>query len=107
MLAKAAPPRCRMNKLECDYSEHLEARRLAGEITAWKFEPFNLRLAPGASYKPDFLVVCSDGILELHETKGFWREAARLRIKVAAEAFPWFRFLAVQRKHGQWITETF
>lgn len=67
----------RMNKTEVAYSGHLKARGFAGEIAWAAFEPMNLRLAKGATYKPDFLVMLSTGFLEFHEVKGgFWREAA-------------------------------
>lgn len=90
------------------YSQELELRRLAGEISEWKFEHLRLRLAEGAWYKPDFFVLLADGRIELHETKGQWREAARVRIKVASELHPWFRFRAIQwdKKRG-WIVEEF
>ena len=34
------------------------------------------------------------GVLELHECKGFWRDDARVKIKVAASLYP-FKFIAV------------
>lgn len=102
----ARKPARGMNKTEAAYAQHLEARRLAGEVLWWRFEPMRLRLANGAWFKPDFGVKLIDRSLEFHETKGFWREAARVRIKVAAELFP-FRFIAVKRKGGGWEREEF
>ena len=96
-----------MNKLESAYSEHLELQRSAGEIRWHRYAPMRLRLADGAYYKPDFGVWKRDGSFELHETKGFWREAARVRIKVAAELFPMFRFVAIKRVGGNWVREEF
>lgn len=102
-----------MNKTEAAYSELLEHRKIAGEIQDYRFEPFKLILChniPGLrnemSYKPDFLVVFSDSF-ELHEIKGYWREDARLKIKMAAEKFPWFRFVGVTRTKGVWQYEGF
>ncbi len=94
------------SKLERDYARQLEDQLRNGDILWWGYEPMRLRLADGAYYKPDFAVMTWDGALELHETKGFWREASRVRIKVAAERFPW-RFIAVTRSKGRWDVETF
>lgn len=95
------------SKLEAAYALHLEARKIARQVLKHRYEGIRLRLAKGAHYTPDFFVVLVDGSLELHEVKGFWREAARVRIKVAAELFPEFRFLAVRRVKGEWIEEKF
>ena len=104
----SAPPRPKrtMNGLESEYAMYLEWQRIRGEIDWWAFEHFKVRLAQGAYYTPDFAVV-RKGLLEFHETKGFWREAARVRIKVAAEHCP-IRFVAVRKaKGGAWRTEVF
>jgi len=90
-----------MNKLEAAYGEHLERRRAAGEIAEWRYESTKLRLADGAWYTPDFRVVLPNGEVEFHETKGFMREAARVRLRVAAEMHP-FRFLLVKRAGVEW-----
>lgn len=96
-----------MNGLESTYAQRLELERIAGVWQWWAFEAIKLRLATGAWYKPDFALIDAGGHLVLHETKGFWREAARVRIKVAAELFPCFRFVAVTRElktnGGNWI----
>lgn len=94
-----------MNKWESRYSETLAALLIEGKILWYDFEPFSLRIADGAKYTPDFAVLSVRG-LEFHEVKGFWREAARVRIKVAADRFP-FPFLAVTRdkRTGEWVYE--
>lgn len=88
--------RGRMNKTEAEYASLLELRRRAGEVVWYAYEAITLRLADGARYTPDFAVMLADGQMELHEVKGHWAEAALVRIKVAAELFP-FRFLAVEK----------
>lgn len=117
--AKSAPPKIvtndqGMNKTEAAYAAHLELRRIAGEILSWKFNCVRLKIATGkkaAWYKGDFFVELIDilgrQVFEVHETKGFWREAARVRIKVAAGLYPYFRFVAVERKGGGWEFEEF
>lgn len=104
---KLPAPKRGMNKWERAYSEQLDLMRAAREIVSWRFESIRLRLADGAWFKPDFTVVLPTLALEFHEVKGFWREAARVRIKVAAELYPEVTFFAVTRKGGQWTRERF
>lgn len=72
-------------------------------------EPMRLKLAERSHYTPDFVVRDREGQLVCWETKGFWREAARVRIKVAARLFPWMDFIAVQKRKkkdgGGWAME--
>lgn len=89
-----------MNKTEAAYAAHLEARRRAGEIAWIKFEGVKLRLADNTFYSPDFAVMCADGVLEMHEVKGslnYIQEDAKVKIKVAAEMYP-FQFILVAPK---------
>jgi hypothetical protein len=97
----------KMNKLEQAYSQHLELQQAAGEIQWHAFEPMKLKLADGAWFTPDFGVVMRDGSFEFRETKGHWREAARVRIKVAAGLYRFFRFVAIKRVGGNWQREEF
>lgn len=106
-VARAIPREVSMNKLEAAYWSDLALLKAAGEIQDFWFEAVKLRLGDGAFYRPDFMVVNKLGEIEMHECKGgFWREAARVRIKVAAGMYP-FRFCAVQRKQGAWSYEEF
>lgn len=95
-----------MNRLESEYAAHLRGLQHAGEVLWWAFEPIKLKLARLTTYTPDFVVMTKDGLLECHETKGFWQDDAKVKIKVAAEKFP-FRFVAITKKRGQWETEEF
>lgn len=95
-----------MNKTESSYQHRLELLRRSGDIAWYKFEAINLRLADSTFYKPDFFVMLADGTLEVHEVKGHWTDDARVKIKVAADIYP-FRFLAVKRKAGRWEVEDF
>lgn len=91
-----------MNKTEAAYAQHLGLLKVAGEVVAFHFEGLKLRLAQTTFYTPDFLVVTPTHF-EFHEVKGFWRDDARVKIKVAADKYPWFTFVAVQKrpkKHG-------
>lgn len=95
-----------MNKTEQRYADHLNLLKSQGAVLWWEFEPMNLRLADNCFYKVDFLVLRFDGALEVHETKGYWTDDALIKIKVAAEKFP-FRFIALQWKNKQWVTREF
>jgi hypothetical protein len=91
-----------MNKTESAYAWILEAEKRSGEILDWRFQPFGLRLADKTFYHPDFLIVKKD-CFEIHETKGaFVRDDSIVKLKVAAEQFPWFKFKMAQYKDKQW-----
>lgn len=99
-----------MNKTESEYCQLLELRKRAGEVVWYRFEGVKLRLADNTFYTPDFAVMLSTGEMEMHEVKGFWTDDARVKIKVAAERYP-FRFIAVKPKAkkagGGWEVEEF
>lgn len=99
-----------MNKTESAYSQYLETLRHAGEIVWFKFEGVKLRLADNTFYTPDFVVMGANGLIEMHEVKGFWLDDARAKIKIAADMYP-FRFLAIKAKAkkngGGWDQENF
>lgn len=97
-----------LNGLESLYHDRLLVQVALNEIRfVLEHESIALRIANGAQFRPDFPVIALDGVLEFHECKGFWREAARVRIKVAARAFPHFRFFGVRRIRGEWKWERF
>jgi len=98
------------NKTEAAYEQYLEIQKKAGAVAWYRFEGLKLRLADNTFYTPDFAVMRSEGFLECHEVKGFWRDDARVKIKVAAEMYP-FRFLAIKplpkKRGGGWEVEAF
>lgn len=99
-----------MNRTEAAYAAHLERLRLAGEVLWYRFEGVKLRLADSTFFTPDFAVMAADGVMEMHEVKGFWTDDARVKIKVAADQYP-FRFMAfkpvAKGKGGGWAKEDF
>lgn len=108
--APAKPRRGRLNKLEARFQrEFLQRKRDKGDLLWYDFEALKFRLADGAWYTPDFVSEDMHGSMVAWETKGFWREAARIRIKVAADKYPWIRFIAVtrDRRTGEWVFEHF
>ena len=99
-----------MNKGEAQYAAFLEREKAAGRVLWWKFEGLKLRLADNTFYTPDFAVLGADLVMECHEVKGFWMEDARVKIKVAADLYP-FRFKAIKtlrkKAGGGWKEEDF
>lgn len=99
-----------MNATEAAYAQHLGLLKHAGDVVWFRFEGVKLRLADATFYTPDFAVMAVDGVLEMHEVKGFWTDDARVKIKVAADQYP-FRFYAMQARSkkagGGWIRESF
>jgi len=93
-----------MNKLEAAFARELSCRPA---ILWWGFEPLKLRLAKKCFYTPDFGVLYKDRSFHLYEVKGFWREDARVKLKVAAQSFPMFSFHAVTRTKSGWRQEDF
>lgn len=111
IVVRSKEPRDRMNKTERLYSQLLELERVTGEISAWWFESVKLRLADNTYYTPDFAVM-RGGKLEFHEVKGgFWRDDARVKIKVAAELYKPFKFISMfkirEKDGGGWKREEF
>lgn len=97
----------RMNGTEGAFASVLEMQKETGEIISYKFESVKLRLADNTYYTPDFMVIGKDGYVIFYEVKGFWRDDARVKIKVASEMYPEFEFIAVQKKNGEWKFEYF
>lgn len=85
-----------MNKTETAYSAFLELRKRAGEVLWYKFEGIKLRLADKTFYTPDFAVMETDHLIYLDDIKGFMMDDANVKIKVAADNYP-FKFRVVRK----------
>lgn len=102
-----------MNATETKYAESLQARKLAGEIEAWRFEAVTFKLADDCRYTPDFEVYRVDGSIEYVDVKGGGPidPKSRVKIKVAAEKWPWFSWVMEQlqskKNGGGWKREVF
>lgn len=77
---------------------------MALEIRDYVYEPMGLKLAAKTYYHPDFLVVYENRIIEIHEIKAgyknkkgvivpLYKDDAIVKLKVAANKFPWFKFI--------------
>lgn len=113
MLACVAPPDlyAGMNSTEKARAIELEAMKRDGQIVKWLYEKVTLVLADDCRYTPDFYVLWADGAVEFQETKGFWRDDAKVKIRVAAAQFPEFRFLSFvarpKKQGGGWDIKRF
>jgi len=102
--ARGKRPERGQNKTEKAYAQQLELEMRANEIEWYKFEGIKLRMGKGAWFTPDFIVMRKTGEIEIHEVKGFMREAANVRLKVAAEMYP-FPIYVVRLKNNRWNNE--
>lgn len=90
-----------MNGLERSYAEHLQAE-MGKSIVWWAYESIRLKLADRTTLTVDFFVQRISGALEAHETKGFVRDDAIVKLKVAAAQFPFKFFLIKKASNGGW-----
>jgi hypothetical protein len=104
-----------MNGTEGAYKLALAVQKSKGEIEHYEYEPLTLKLADGVRYTPDFMVI-RDGIIELHEVKAgridksgnvkaITEDASRIKLKIAAEYYPFRFMLAVLSKQGWKVEE--
>ena len=108
-LGLAAPPRAatttatgQMNGLERDFDERLAWALCVNRIRHCSFEAIKLKLAGGCWYTPDFFVLDAAGRMWFVEVKGFWRDDAKVKVKVAAALHPHFGWLVAKRSRGVW-----
>lgn len=90
------------SQLEADYAAHLAALKAAGVVESYLYEPCTWALDHGilkhkCTYTPDFVVRYPDGHIEYHEVKGFMREDAAVKVKLAAAQHPECPFYIVTR----------
>lgn len=104
---RATKPAGRMNQTEQAYADHLEARKRAGEIAWWAYEPWKFRLADKTFLTPDFGVMLANGVLECHEVKGYMEDDAAVKIKVAASQHWMFAWVVIRKIKGGWKVERF
>jgi hypothetical protein len=98
--AKPSADESKLNKLESAWLAVLRA-----DITlAWVgVHALTFKIGDDCRYTPDFIALNLDGELITYETKGFMRDDARVKLKVAARMFPFVGFVLVERKAGAWI----
>jgi hypothetical protein len=87
----------KLNKTESLFWQYLQ-----NQICAWVgCQCITLKLADDTRYTPDFWSI-ENGKLFAYEVKGFWRDDAKVKVKVAARTFPWISFRVVQKQKDHW-----
>jgi hypothetical protein len=98
-----------LNKLSRRFRDRvLEPAWVRGDLSDYKPEAVNLRLAGRTWYRPDWIVTerCHEHGLQpritLVELKGFMRDDAAVKLKVAATTYPMYQWLLIKwdRKAG-------
>jgi hypothetical protein len=88
----------KLNKTEAAFLESLEH---TGHDTI-HVQAITLTLANGVRYTPDFVCTTTGGSVYAYEVKGFMRDDAAVKIKVAAKEYPWISFCLVVKRKGGW-----
>lgn len=86
------------SKLERKFAAFLPWLQSKGDFHRWAHEPMKLKLAPNTFYTPDFASfthIQGMAMVTLYEVKGYWRDDARVKFKIAANMYPEFLFVAV------------
>lgn len=65
-----------------------------------------LKLGNDCRYTPDFFVINQQGHAQAREVKGFMRDDALVKLKVAARLFPWIEFQVVRKTKNGWEHQT-
>ena len=89
----------KLNKLERRWLAHMRALHMQ-EIG---IQSLTLKLGDDCRYTPDFTTIDAHGHLVAYETKGFMRDDAQVKIKIAARKFRWIEFVLVTEENHQWI----
>jgi hypothetical protein len=98
---KASTDEQKLNKTERLYLQYLKSVGVQ-----WiGVQAVTLKLGDDCRYTPDFVVIDASSLITAHEVKGFWRDDARVKIKVAARSFPWMAFVAAQKSKTGWNIE--
>lgn len=107
-----------MNRTEAAYGQHLEARKIAGEVLWYAFEIATFKLADDLRFTGDYMVLLASGQLEIHEIKGtttkklksgpakapYFHGDAKTKVRMAAELVP-MAFKVCYLVAGNWIEE--
>lgn len=93
-----------MNKTEERFAQMLELERYAGRVKWWKFEGIKLMLAKNTSITVDFAMLPDTDILTMIDVKGskaMVTDDARVKMKLAAELYPFVFKLAYPMAKGE------
>ena len=90
-----------MNRTERAYYDYLLMLKNRGEIVEFWFESVKFQIASNrCDYLPDFVVLRSNGTLEIHEVKGskaIWTDDGKVKSMVCADNYPFPLFVFFPR----------
>ena len=89
----------KLNKTEREFYGYLRSDTLHQWVGV---QCLTFKLGDDTRYTPDFITISVAGDMIAHEVKGFWRDDAKVKIKVAARMFPFVRFQVAMKVKGQW-----
>lgn len=92
-----------MNKTEAAYAIELDWLKREGAIAGYWFESIKFKLARKTTYTPDFCVLFPDGRIQFVEIKGFLRDDAAIKFKLAREKFPQWEFIMLRKVKREWV----
>jgi hypothetical protein len=99
-----------MNKTERAFKAWLD-QYVVNPGDALIVQSVTLKIANGCRYTPDFLTLGKAAVpegeadafnLHAYEVKGFMRDDAAVKIKVAASLYPWIRFTLATKDGDAW-----
>lgn len=61
-----------------------------------------LKLGHDCRFTADFVTIDKNGHIQAREVKGFMRDDALVKLKVAARMFPFLEFIVVRKTKGGW-----
>ena len=97
-----------MNKTEQRFANTLETLKQANEVLWYRFAPLSIKLAEKTFYRPDFMVLRKDYVIEIIDikgSKGVIQDDSHAKIKIAADIYPFRFLLAFPQKGGTWKLE--
>ncbi len=83
-----------LNKTEAAFLEYLKEKFRGERVYS---QSVTLLIGNGCRYTPDFIRVAADEFPRAYEVKGFMRDDAAVKLKVAATFYPWIAFHLVTR----------
>jgi len=87
----------KLNKTEAAFFDWLKSKTPA----TVRAQEITLSLGNGVRYTPDFSITDAFGCCDFYEVKGFMRDDAAVKLKVASGRYPEFTFFLVFRDRTQ------
>jgi len=93
----------KLNKLEAAWLAVLRANTALQWVGV---QCLTVKIGDDCRFTPDFAAIDRSGKLLAYETKGFFRDDAKVKLKAAARQYPWIEFVLVTRTKGVFSIST-